>query len=62
MSRSQFIQIYNNTKFLSEKYPKPEKSIKLKYDNLNVNVNVNVNIDNFNKQSNIRLFNDGINF
>lgn len=51
MSRSNLIQIYNNTKFLSEKYQKPEKSLKLKYENLNENINQN-------KNSDIKIFND----
>jgi uncharacterized protein (TIGR02452 family) len=51
MSRSNLIQIYNNTKFLSEKYQKPEKSLKLKYENLNENLNQN-------KNSDIKIFND----
>ena len=38
MSRPYLIQVYNNTKLISERYPKPEKSLKIKYDNLNINI------------------------
>ena len=36
MSRNNLIQIYNNTKVIAEKYPKPEKSIKISYNRLNI--------------------------
>lgn len=52
MSRTNLIQIYNNTKYISERYEKPEKSIKYKYDNLNFNINI------FNKTANIKVFNE----
>jgi uncharacterized protein (TIGR02452 family) len=54
MSRNNLIQIYNNTKFLSERYPKPEKSVKYKYDTLLITNLPNV----LNTKCNIKIFND----
>jgi uncharacterized protein (TIGR02452 family) len=53
MSRNNLIQVYTNTKYISERYPKPEKSIKYKYDTLIIPNNTQ-NI----KKCNIKIFND----
>jgi uncharacterized protein (TIGR02452 family) len=54
MSRNNLIQIYNNTKYLSEKYPKPDKTIKINDLNLNIIQNIVQNIS----KPKIKLFND----
>lgn len=52
-SRSNLIQVYNNTKMLSSYYPKPEESIKLNYNNIQINLSPNEL-----KKPQIKIFND----
>lgn len=52
MSRNQLIQIYNNTRNLSQNYEKPQKSIKIKYDNLQIQQTSTTS------KSRIMIFND----